>query len=367
MSSTQSLSRPEKWIRLASWLVALVFAGFLIALGNLVISDLFYVPQGGPPKLSVFEKQAGVAALEQQHTALQQQTKSLQNKQELLSETRAQLERHYQTQRKGLANWLASSEVSGDANQHIEVKRRTLALDELQAQILSWQQKEDQLNQQLITLRQQQTSLTLRMDQHKEHAYQQYQQALQSFELKVFALRLAVVLPLLLLAVWLFIRYRQHRYWFFVYGFGLFSLFAFFVELLPYLPSFGGYVRLIVGIALTVFAGMRMIQAFQRYAEHKRQELQQSQSSRAQQVLYTEALSAYQKKNCPSCEHQYNIAGEDADYCIHCGLQLFKICGCNARNFAFFPFCKKCGSPVKAQASTDLPNSIDERANHEIR
>ena len=34
MRQNQALSRPEKWVRLASWLVALVFAGFLSNLGE---------------------------------------------------------------------------------------------------------------------------------------------------------------------------------------------------------------------------------------------------------------------------------------------------------------------------------------------
>ena len=106
----------------------------------------------------------------------------------------------------------------------------------MQAQILQWQQKEDRASDGLRALERSRQTLQEEIAKVETVAQDRYQQAYQRFELKVFLLRLAVILPLLLLAVWLFSRYRTHRYWFFVYGFGLFALFAFFVELLPICP-----------------------------------------------------------------------------------------------------------------------------------
>ncbi|UTH75844.1 zinc ribbon domain-containing protein [Chromobacterium sp. IIBBL 290-4] len=350
MQQNQALSRPEKLVRLASWLVALALAGFLVGLGELVIRDLFYLPAGGPPQQEIFQQRQSLPALRGQADALQRQADALRQRQEQLAQARVQLENRYQTQRKGLANWLASREATADPAQSAEIAKRNRELDGLQHQIQQAQQREDGANAQQLDLQQQSQALQQRVGQAETQASQAYQSAFDHYELVVFGWRLALVLPLLLIAVWLFLRYRAHRYWFFVYGYGLFALFAFFVELLPYLPSFGGYVRFLVGIALTVFAGLKMIQAFQRYAERKREELLQSQSERARGVAYAKALQSFQKRCCPSCDHQYNIAGDDADYCIHCGLQLFRVCACGARNFAFFPFCKKCGAAVAQPA-----------------
>jgi len=96
-----------------------------------------------------------------------------------------------------------------------------------------------------------------------------------------------------------------------------------------------------------------VLRAFQRYVERKRQEMQQSQSERARTIVYEKAIGAYQKKLCPSCDKPWNLGGDNATFCIHCGLKLFNTCQCGSRNFAFFPFCNHCGKSVQSSAKSD--------------
>lgn len=67
----------------------------------------------------------------------------------------------------------------------------------------------------------------------------QYNKLLYVYELKVFLLRLAVILPLLLLTIFLFVRYRKYRYAPFLICFIILMTYLFVFELILYLPVYG--------------------------------------------------------------------------------------------------------------------------------
>ncbi len=350
MKTSQAFSRPERWLRLASWVVAIVFALFLNMLGSLVIRDMMFAPSGGPPSVEQFADAKRDATLRDARQALATEREGLSTRQEAAAAATTRARRDYDGAKEGFRNWIATRSATGDASRNPEVLARTQALDKLQATIAQLQKQQDALDDQSRVLDQRAQALDARAADARAADDTRYEAALRRYTLQVFGWRLALTLPVLLVAVWLFVRYRRARYWPFVYGYGLFALSAFFVELVPYLPDFGGYVRVVVGIALTVFAGVYMLRVFQRYVERKREEMQRSQDERAQSIGYEKAIASFQKKTCPSCDKPWSLGGEQSTFCIHCGLRLFQSCGCGTRNFAFFPFCSGCGTPVQQDA-----------------
>ena len=164
-------------------------------------------------------------------------------------------------------------------------------------------------------------------------------------ELRVFAYRLALTLPLLVVAGWLFVKKRKSTYWPFVWGFIFFALFAFFVELVPYLPSYGGYVRYVVGIVLTVLVGRYAIVALNRYLARQKLAEQQPDQVRREELSYDTALARLAKSVCPGCERPVDLKNNEIDFCPHCGIGLFDHCGnCDTRKSAFSKFCHACGT-----------------------
>lgn len=173
--------------------------------------------------------------------------------------------------------------------------------------------------------------------------------------------------PILALGIFFFLRFRKHKFWPLYFGFTLFSIYAFFFGLVPYLPSYGGYVRYTVGIALSVGLGYYAIKKIRAYMEQKQEELKTSTQERAKNVQLEVAEKALENHFCPSCGKDFiikkwetpaNNTGAETmpfvtDFCRHCGLGLFADCyNCGHKNFAHMPFCSSCGAKpaVKSEA-----------------
>ena len=156
---------------------------------------------------------------------------------------------------------------------------------------------------------------------------------------------------MLAVAGWLFAKKRQSNWWPFVWGFIYFALFAFFVELVPYLPSYGGYVRYAVGILITVLVGRYAIIALNRYLERQKQAEAMPDVERRKELSYDTALARLAKKVCPGCERPVDLTNTAIDFCPHCGICLFDHCGqCKERKSAFARFCHACGAMAQGGA-----------------
>lgn len=347
MSNALRLS--EKWFRRGLWLVAFLFAWFLIGLGSTIVGDLPQVEQHrsiedfmDPQRTPVLKqsiKDAGRAADEAQ-AALEQ----------------AQL-RHQTAQannraaRETFNNWLATRQVTQKPEQDSELIARTQALDLLrQAERDALAAVETQ-QQAALDARQAQDRAQDELRQLEDAARDGYQAALRAQELRVFGYRLALTLPLLVAAGWLFKKHRKGSSWPFVWGFIFFALFAFFVELVPYLPSYGGYVRYVVGIVLTVVGGRYAIAALQRYLERQKQAEAQPDTLRRKELDYDLAQARLAKNVCPGCERAVDLKDGKTDFCPHCGLCLFDHCGhCKTRKSAFARYCFSCGTESRLDA-----------------
>ena len=343
MSKAQRLS--EKWFRFALWIIAVVFAGFLIGLGGTLVKNLPLVEQ-----YLQSEDFIDRPAAEQARQAIEQQRRLAQEVRDALEQAQLKLEIARQdslTARDSLNAWLASRRATQQAAGDTELLRRTADLERLRIGERSARAAVEAEQQRLLDAQQTEGRAEQRLQELEKQAQERLQDELQRQELKVFLYRLALTLPFLVVAGWLFARQRKSPWWPFVWGFIFFALFVFFVELVPSLPSYGGYVRHAVGILITVLVGRQAIVALNRYLERQRQAEARPDAERRQELSYDTALARLAKKVCPGCERAVELDNAQIDYCPHCGICLFDHCGqCQQRKSAFARFCHACGAPA---------------------
>jgi hypothetical protein len=343
----KGLRLTERWMQLALWLVALLFAGFLIGLGGQVVDNLAYV-EPVPPSESLIEP-ARLAAVKAQIEAAEQAK-------DTATEAVQQAEHAHQVAASNTAsaheavdNWIATRKATLRPEQDGELIARTRDLDKLVA-----------AERVALAAVQAQKKAMLDASEAKGHAYDAYRALEEPAERQVhaiaqraarnvFYLRVAVTLPLLLVGGLLFKYKRNGIYWPFTWGFIFFALFAFFVELVPYLPSYGGYLRYGVGIVLTVAGGRYGIRWLQGWLERQRATEALPDSQRRSTMRYDVAIQRMGKSVCPACERPTNFKDEHICHCPHCGIGLFDRCpACSSRKNAFARFCFSCGTPANA-------------------
>ena len=346
---SKALRLSEKWFRRGLWLVAVVFAGFLIGLGGQVVDDLPKVEQR--LELDQFLDRPAAERLRGQ---IKTQQKAAQDAQAALEQARlkAQSARtDAASSRETYTNWLATRRATQSPDQDAELIARTKALDDLKLAERSAIALVEAQEQALLDAQQAHARARSTLNEMEHEARQKLGAEQRRVELRVFLYRLALTLPLLGIAGWLFRTQRQGTYWPFAWGFIFFALFAFFVELVPYLPSYGGYVRYAVGIVVTVLVGRYAIQALNRYLERQRLAEALPDARRREELSYDTALARLAKGVCPGCERPVDLKDEKNDFCPHCGIGLHNRCGnCGARKSAFAKFCHSCGTAAIASS-----------------
>lgn len=349
---SKSLRLSEKWFRRGLWLVAFVFAGFLIGLGGTIVGDLPKVE--APLQLDDFLDRNAAQALRDQVKAARKAEQDAQTALEQASLQRSKAASESRAERETYGNWLSTRSATQRSDQDPELIRRTQQLDALKQVEVTAQRALEQQQQAALDARQSAAAMQGQLNQLEADGYVKMSAERRKVELRVFLYRLALTLPLLAIAGWLFVKQRKSTYWPFVWGFIFFALFAFFVELVPYLPSYGGYVRYVVGIGITAVVGRYAILALNRYLERQKLAETLPDQERRKELSYDVALARLSKSVCPGCERPVDLKNEKIDFCPHCGIGLFDRCGaCSTRKSAFARFCHACGTGAGVKLASE--------------
>jgi predicted RNA-binding Zn-ribbon protein involved in translation (DUF1610 family) len=349
----KNLRLSERVYQRILWGVAFVFAGFLIGLGRLVVGDMPAVER--PLSLESFLDTKAADPIRRNLDELTAERRELSDALETRRLTLTAAEQDVEQAQTSFKAWATTRQVTQDTLNDPQVAQRVRQIDALVAREREAQRAVEEVNRQNLQLGAKETAEQEKLRKLQADAAERYDAAMQRQAIRVFGWRLAVTVPLLLIAGWLLARRRNSKYWPFVYGFAIFAGFTFFVELVPYLPSYGGYVRYGVGVAGTLIGGLYLIRALTRYREQQRIIEAQGDAQRRAALSYEMVMARLAKKVCPGCERLVHPDDPGENFCPHCGLCLFDRCArCDTRKNAFSRFCSSCGSPAASASVPDI-------------
>ena len=347
MKSGATLS--ERWFRRALWLVAFAFAGFLIGLGSLIVGDLPQVERRFTLEqfLDPAKAEASAAALKATRREQEEVRRLSAQGQLALDAARSASAAGQET----FANWLKTRDATQRVDQDPGLVARTERLDALKAAERAIETRMEALAARDLTLSQREADEVRGDAALRGEAATRLDAAERGQELRVFGYRLAITLPLLALAGWLLLKKRRSRNWPFAWGFAIAAAFAFFVELVPYMPSYGGYVQYGVGAVATLIAGRAAINAYQVHAERQRAAETRPDAERRTEIVTDQALARIAKNLCPGCERAIPLADPATNFCPHCGIGVYERCpACERRKSTFDRFCNACGHHARDAA-----------------
>lgn len=353
MNMTKGVRVPERIYRGVLWAVSIVFAGFIIGLGNLVIGDL---PIVDAQVVAAPTEIPALVQVRREITAGEREKAVIDDKLAIQRLQLDQAQRASATANDTFRAWIAARTATTNPQQDPEVLSRTRDLEQLKGNERAIQQAIADLENQRTPLDQRENALRTRENQIMADALPAQERASFWQELRVFGLRLLITLPMLAVATWMVVKKRKSDHWPLMRGFVLAAVFVFFWELVPYLPSYGGYVRYAVGIVLTFAAGHFLVKNMRAYLAHRAEGEAQAEQERRKRVTHDEAFKKMAAKVCPGCDRPIaTTADAEANFCVHCGMTLFDHCpACNTRKMAFFRFCMTCGEPAKVDEAPPL-------------
>ena len=250
------------------------------------------------------------------------------------------------------------------------------ALAEAQRLFLDNQRQYQQLNEEVARLstesrqlEDRRRELDQRINAERGPIDARYQQLLERHDLRVAAVKLAVLLPLVLLAVFLFVKGRRGLYAPLIHAFGIAVLVRVGLVMHEYFPSrYFKYILILVSLAVVAWVLVHLLRtiAFPR-----------------RDWLLKRYREAYERFACPVCDYpirrgplRYLLwtrrslkkiaaladpAGDtDEPYtCPSCGTRLYEECDvCHGTRHSLLPACEKCGterplpmSPMEANAA----------------
>ncbi|HSN13988.1 MAG TPA: hypothetical protein VLT61_05105 [Anaeromyxobacteraceae bacterium] len=357
-SPTPSLDKKVVRTSPVLWILGAGLAVLLCALGTRALSDvadLFVEPAPADFRGPALEQ------LERERELLSEEDGGRRLRIERAERDQQALERALETAEENWRTWLETrGTLGGTADEDSAVRARRDRIERLRAERDRGAERVAALRREPDPSAEKRDALEARVREAEEAAGDAWSAAMNVWRLKVLSARLALVLPLAAVAVWLWRRRRETRYVTLLWGYEGFVVWMVGLGIYPYLPHYGGYFPLVAGVVATVALSISLVRYFNARAAARRRRI---------------VDRAIARHRCPGCERDYLLGRETAlelgvvrkatsrhfdaaalrpRACPSCGLALFGACpACHEVQLVHVERCVSCGTPWAATGPTN--------------
>ncbi len=225
MAGMKSMAAPERTYGIVLWVLSVVFAAFIIGLGNLVIGDLPQVED--PVHVGQFVESQQSAALKTELAQIAERRGAIDGKLDIARLQLEQAQKASQTGTETFQAWIQTRTACPSAQRLVwrprpatpnpqrapEVIERTRQLEQLKANERALQASIAELENERLPLQQRENDLQNRQFELERQSQPELERAMFWQEMRIFAFRLLITLPMLLIAAWLVVKKRKSDHW----------------------------------------------------------------------------------------------------------------------------------------------------------
>jgi hypothetical protein len=354
------------------WAFSILLGLLVFWLLGFVVEDLGAWPG---PDYAAIESEVLDVKLAQQSSNLSEQLRSANDEISALQERQADLRDSTDSAETTMNRLLAIQRLALEKSRELSERERE-SLDEAKDLFLSNQKQYQQLNQQIADLKDERRKLKDQharveeeLDEQRDQAREQYAGRRQWHEVKMAALKLAVLVPLLIIAGLAFARWRGGLYAPLIIASGIATAVKVGLVMHEHFPErYFKYIVIVVALAIVVWVLVRLLQRVARPATD---------------WLLRQYREAYERLVCPVCEHpirrgplrfrywsRRTIAklsmrigtaetDEEEPYvCPACATKLYEKCeSCGRVRPSLMPACPYCGDQRSPSQIKDLASA----------
>ncbi len=346
----------SRWHRWAMWFFALLLTVLFVWFGRFVLRDIDRIPR---PNLSELQKEAIGKELSNEQARLQDEIEDLDRAIQAKQEQRASLKASTDESQTTMNQLMDIQSKSVEKNIAISDEERAY-FAESQKIFLANQRQLQSIISQLQELRSQKRrkeyereAVNERIDERKMAARETYNAAMKRRGRRILVLKLAFVLPLVVVGTWLFIKKRTTKAAYIIYAFDGAVLWLLITVIHEHFAfKYAKYIFLVAAIAVVVAILLYLIRAMVKPSR---------------QWLLKRYEEAYRDGKCPVCQYPiqqgklryllpakrafrraapvpvYEQAEPEPYTCPVCGARVFATCGqCGKIRHSLLEFCVHC-------------------------